>query len=94
VKRALALIALLVVASLGSTACGATSSTRSPIPDSPDRTAAETPTSDVGGGEGTEPGASEIAWLDTELTDVVTGERYRISDFQGRPVLLHAFAVW
>jgi hypothetical protein len=37
---------------------------------------------------------SSRAWLDTELTDVSTGETFRLSDFKGRPVLLHAFAVW
>ncbi len=35
-----------------------------------------------------------LAWLDTELTDVVTGETFRISDFAGRPVLIKSFAVW
>ena len=37
---------------------------------------------------------SSRIWLDTELTDVSTGETFRLSDFKGRPVLLHAFAVW
>lgn len=40
------------------------------------------------------PEASSIAWLDTELTDAVTGEKFRLSDFKGKPVLLHAFAAW
>lgn len=38
--------------------------------------------------------SSSIAWLDTPLTDAVTGKQFRLSDFKGRPVLLHAFAVW
>jgi hypothetical protein len=37
---------------------------------------------------------SAIAWLDTELVDVETGETFRISDFKGRPVLVKSFAVW
>jgi cytochrome oxidase Cu insertion factor (SCO1/SenC/PrrC family) len=42
------------------------------------------------GGEG----PSAIAWLDAELTDVATGETFRISDFRGRPVIVKSFAVW
>ena len=41
-----------------------------------------------------EPAESSIAWLDSELVDVQTGETFRISDFRGRPVLVKAFAVW
>ncbi len=43
---------------------------------------------------GSEPSAAGIAWLDTPLTDAVTGEQFRLSDFKGKPVLLHSFAVW
>jgi thiol-disulfide isomerase/thioredoxin len=32
--------------------------------------------------------------MDIELTDVATGQTFRISDFEGRPVLLESFAVW
>lgn len=38
--------------------------------------------------------ASSIAWLDTPLTDAVTGKEFRLSDYKGKPVLLHAFAAW
>ena len=38
--------------------------------------------------------SSNAAWLDTELTDAVTGEVFKISDFAGEPVLIQAFAVW
>lgn len=41
-----------------------------------------------------EPAASQIAWLDTELTDAVTGKSFRLSDYRGQTVLLHSFAVW
>lgn len=34
------------------------------------------------------------SWLTVELHDVVTREAFRISDFEGRPVLLESFAVW
>lgn len=32
--------------------------------------------------------------MDVELTDVATGERFRISDFKGKTILLESFAVW
>lgn len=41
-----------------------------------------------------EPSAAKLAWLDTELTDAVTGESFRLSDFKGTKVLLHPFAAW
>lgn len=37
---------------------------------------------------------ASIAWLDTPLTDAVTGKEFRLSDFKGKPILLHAFATW
>jgi thiol-disulfide isomerase/thioredoxin len=33
-------------------------------------------------------------WRDAELTDTLSGETFRISDFKGKPVLLESFAVW
>jgi len=33
-------------------------------------------------------------WRDIPLRDVVSGETFRISDFEGRPLLLESFAVW
>ena len=36
----------------------------------------------------------EPDWLDYELTDARTGGTFRVRDFEGRPVLLEAFAVW
>ena len=32
--------------------------------------------------------------MDTELTDVATGQKFKISDFKGKPILLESFAVW
>lgn len=37
---------------------------------------------------------STPAWMEIELTDVRTGQKFRISDFKGKPVLLESFAVW
>lgn len=34
------------------------------------------------------------AWMDIELIDVATGEKFKISDFKGKPILLESFAVW
>jgi thiol-disulfide isomerase/thioredoxin len=35
------------------------------------------------------------AWMDiVELTDVATGQTFKLSDFKGKPVLLESFAVW
>ncbi len=32
--------------------------------------------------------------MEIELTDVATGETFKISDFKGKPILLESFAVW
>ncbi len=34
------------------------------------------------------------SWIDFELKDVATGEKFKISDFNDKPVLLESFAVW
>ena len=34
------------------------------------------------------------SWMEFELEDIRTGETFRISDFQGKPILLESFAVW
>ena len=33
-------------------------------------------------------------WIDFELTDIRTGEKFKISDLNNKPVLLESFAVW
>lgn len=33
-------------------------------------------------------------WMDIELTDVTTGETFKISDFKDKTILLESFAVW
>jgi hypothetical protein len=48
-------------------------------------------------GDAGEPDAAEagtLSWVDIELTDVVTGETFRVSDFAGEQVLVESFAVW
>ena len=34
------------------------------------------------------------AWMEIELTDVATGQKFKVIDFQGKPILLESFAVW
>jgi len=83
------LIAALVLA-LAVAAWGCTPDRVVTAPDSRAPSTPTTPTEEPG----SEPSAAGIAWLDTPLTDAVTGEQSRLSDFKGKPVLLHAFAVW
>ncbi len=33
-------------------------------------------------------------WMDIELSDATTGEKFKISDFKGTPILVESFAVW
>lgn len=35
-----------------------------------------------------------IEWKEYELTDVRTGNSFKVADFAGKPVLLESFAVW
>lgn len=35
-----------------------------------------------------------LRWMDVELTDVLTGDKFKISDFKGKTVLIESFAVW
>ncbi len=38
--------------------------------------------------------AAAVSWATVPLTDAVTGEKFTLADYKGKPVLLHAFAVW
>jgi len=38
--------------------------------------------------------AKEKLWWNTELKNVNNGETFRISDFEGKPILLESFAIW
>lgn len=37
---------------------------------------------------------ADISWMNIELKDVRTEETFKISDFEGKPVLVESFAVW
>ena len=41
-----------------------------------------------------QPSPGVNTWMEIELTDVATGETFKISDFKGKPILLESFAVW
>lgn len=38
--------------------------------------------------------ADPASWRDMALTDPVTGKQFKLSDFAGKPLLLHTFASW
>jgi len=62
--------------------------TASPAPTSPDGT---TPSP----GQATPPAVSiDAAWAGVELTDVRTGERFRLADLAGRVIFIEPMAVW
>lgn len=93
--RLIVTIILAALVTLTVVACGSETAeepapppTEEPSPPATDGDSAMPPAA----GEPAEPSA--IAWLDTELVDVETGETFRISDFKGRPVLVKTFAVW
>jgi len=43
---------------------------------------------------GSNNGPAGSGWKDTLLTDVGSGQSFRISDFKGKTILLESFAVW
>ena len=48
----------------------------------------------AGAGQSDGDAEQDLGWVDTELTDAVTGETFRISDLAGEPVLVEGFANW
>lgn len=84
----LGVLLLLTVAFAGCGADGTSSETLS------DPATGSTETPAASGGDAGDSADPELAWLETELTDVQTGKTFRISDFKGRPVLVKSFAVW
>jgi len=82
-----ALITAMVGAALV-TGCAPAPPVTEPDPPAAEQPAAEAPPAE----QPAQPASRE--WLDAELTDASTGRTFKISDFKGRPVLLHAFAVW
>jgi hypothetical protein len=90
-RPTLRVIAVCLVAALaGVSIAGCSQDVAEPPPPVTDPTEPGEP--DQPAGEPAEPSA--IAWLDTELVDVETGETFRISEFAGTPVLVKSFAVW
>lgn len=39
-------------------------------------------------------GQNLVSWHDVVFTDVITGGQFKISDFQGKKILIESFAVW
>jgi hypothetical protein len=84
-------------AQTGSDEAGETSDDAGQAREAEDDSDADSDGADPADGQGETSGAgeeAELAWLDTELVDAVTGESFRISDFAGEPVLVQGFAVW
>jgi hypothetical protein len=98
VRRAVlnAVLMLLVVsAMLPLAGCSTEQATETTPPetDPSEATATGEPTDESAEEPSSEP-AAEIAWANIELTDVQTGETFTISELEGGPVLVQAFAVW
>jgi hypothetical protein len=55
---------------------------------------AEDEGTEAGEGDSNATEAGALSWVDIELTDVETGEAFRVSDFAGETVLVESFAVW
>jgi thiol-disulfide isomerase/thioredoxin len=36
----------------------------------------------------------QVDWMNIDLGDIRTGQTFKISDFEGKPILLESFAVW
>jgi len=47
-----------------------------------------------GGTGGDNGGNGGVDWRDVSLTDIATGDSFKVSDFSDKPVLLESFAVW
>jgi thiol-disulfide isomerase/thioredoxin len=78
---------LLIIGLFIITGCTVTQ-TGNQIPDTTTQTAGSTPS--------TTPNTpiENSDWKQIELKDVRTGESFKISDFEGKPILLESFAVW
>jgi cytochrome oxidase Cu insertion factor (SCO1/SenC/PrrC family) len=74
---------ILVAAALLSGACSSpAASTQQPVE------------SGASGGASATPEAVKAAWIETPLTNAGSGEAFKISDFEGKVVLVEAMAVW
>jgi thiol-disulfide isomerase/thioredoxin len=54
----------------------------------------ETPTAEAAMESSPEAAMPAAEWLDTPMTNVVTGQAFRVSDYQGKVVLVETMAVW
>ena len=75
-----------------------TSAQRTPGPSTPDPSAAPTtlPSAAASAAASAPPTTPVIgsAWAQAELTDVATGETFRIADLAGKAVILETMAIW
>jgi cytochrome oxidase Cu insertion factor (SCO1/SenC/PrrC family) len=78
-RMALPITALAVALTLAGCTVGASGSSSEPLP--------------TGSGAAAS-GVTRPAWLDDELTEVSTGQSFRIADFAGQVVLLETMATW
>lgn len=91
--RSTALLALLAIVLALSMLAGCLAAESEPDVSEPD-VPSETPALDEQDSADGEQPATQFAWADIELTDVLTGENFRIADFRGKPVIVKTFAVW
>jgi len=54
----------------------------------------ETPTAEAAMESSPEAAMPAAEWLGTPMTNVVTGQEFRVSDYQGKVVLVETMAVW
>ena len=107
-RRTSSIVAVLAIA-LAVAACGTTASgSRSAVPAAPPATASTPGTASTtapsddplppaaSDAEPTSAPAVELsqAWATAELTDVASGETFRIADLAGRPMLIETMAIW
>lgn len=79
------ILALTLVGVFGLAACSTPASRAPATPDRPGSTADTAADSDD---------ALNLAWATTSLTDVATGETFRVADLAGKVVILETMAIW
>ena len=96
--------ALAIVAALLA-ACGGSVGTPPAVPTDPPAALPSAAASEPGRTESADPSPTssqpsggglviDAAWAQTELTDVVTGETFRVADLAGRVVIVETMAIW
>ena len=61
---------------------------------SPDASADASPSGAASVAPSAAPPVLDQAWATAELTDVATGETFRLADLAGRPIILETMAIW